>query len=355
MINYKVFFIILNILFLLAILEQKFWEKKKIFSIVGIVVLGVVIATRNDFLVDKDYDQFRSIYSNNLYRLDVERLYLYLNIVFKKITKLDYIFFSFFYGVLSLTLVSKAFDKMTLHPNLCMFIYYGVGFFSKNCLNIRSGMATSIFIFSLSYLLNNKKIKYLIGIFLSMGIHFGGSIYLLFLFMKIKIVKKYMSLIFFITILISISILFLDIKNIILIIAKLPLGKISDKVIMYFQGIGIGHTASREIGVRGLTIYLNYLFYYILIKYKYIKVQKKEYYFFILFSIEVIFKLLSYKIIIFSRVVELFNIVDVFILFTYYNINLKNISKFLYKILYFSIMYIYIILSTFRTLQLMKG
>lgn len=355
MINYKVFFIILNVLFLLAILEQKFWEKKKIFSIVGIVVLGVVIATRNDFLIDKDYDQFRSIYSNNLYRLDVEKLYLYLNIIFKKITKLDYVFFSFFYGVLSLSLVSKAFNKMTLYPNLCMFIYYGSGFFLKNCLNIRSGMATSIFIFSLTYLLNNKKIKYLIGIFLSTGIHFGGSIYLILLFLKIKIVKKYMSLIFLVTILISISILFIDIKNLILVVAKLPLGKISERIIIYFQGIGINNTVSREIGIKGITIYLNYIFYYTLIKYDYIKVKKKEYYFFVLFSIEVIFKLLSYKIIIFSRIVELFNIVDIFILFTYYNINLKNISKFLYKIGYFSILYIYIILSVFRTLQLMKG
>lgn len=352
--NNLIIFSVFNILFLFSLLEIKI--KKKLLSIIGIVILAFFIANRDKIIIDNDYKVHEYFYYNFFNETNsFGFVYNFFTSFCSKVLKINFMQFSFIYGVMSLFLLSKIFDEYSNRPNLCMFIYFGIGFLTKNCLNIRSGLSTIICFYSLKYILRNEKIKYIINIFISMGIHFSGILYLVIILIPYRYIKKHISKIFIFSLFISILFIFIDIGKLFLWISEFPLGRISERINIYFLGEGKVYLEKRTFGIRGITSLFGYICYYFLLRKNFIQDGKQKYYFFLILSLKTIFKLVSYKVIIISRIVEVFNIVDVFIIYSFLNVKLKKNARKLYIKVYYIVVYIYILLSVMRTTYLLES
>lgn len=342
--NLVLFLIAEIILAFLMILEQYNYKYKKIYLIIGTIVLTILISVRKD---TPDLDIYKTLYYlPESYK--VEKGYIFLQNIFK-ILNLDFIFFKIGIAVLTVILLYRGFYKLVKYPNGTMFIYMYYSFIEKPYIQIRNALCIAIFINVLSLIINDKKIKSSLGILLSAFFHMTGYFYFIILgFNFFNITKEKLKKICCITLILSIILCFVDIRLILLKVSSLNLGRISERIKTYFSvEEGNQFLVSSKLGVRSLISPILYIFYCLKINYldKYFYNDfLKEKYIFYLFSFSVLFRLVSYKIGIFNRMVGTFDFAETLALAMM--LEIKN--KYL-KILYIFLIIIYVFLSNYIT------
>lgn len=129
-------------------------------------------------------------------------------------------------------------------------------------------------------------------------------------------------------------------------LSYLNLGRVSERIQTYFLSPeGKEHIASSKFGIRILLSPLIYILYYFKIQYLgkiFYNNFFKEKYIFIVFSFSVLFRALSYKIGIFSRIVGAFDFSETLALTLFFKIKNKYL-----KIGYIFLIIIYVFLSNY--------
>lgn len=342
--NLVLFLIVEIILAFLMILEQYNYKYKKSYLIVGAIVLIVLISIRKN---TPDLDIYETLYYYpESYK--VEKGYIFLQNIFKRLN-LDFVFLKVGIAILTVILLYRGFYKLVKYPNGAMFIYMSYSFFEKPYIQIRNALCIAIFMNILPLIIDNKKIKSSLGILLSTFFHITGYFYFAILGLSFfNITKEKIKKICYITLILSIILYFIDISSILLKVSSFNLGRISERIKIYFLSEeGKRFIVSSKLGIRSLFSPLLYIFYCIKINYldKYFYNNfLKEKYIFYLFSFSILFRLLSYEIIIFNRIVGTFDFSETLALAMM--LEIKN--KYL-KILYIFLIIIYVFLSSYIT------
>ena len=314
--NLYLFLIVEIILVVIMFLEQYKSKYKKICLIVGTIILTLLISIREN---TPDLEGYKIIYyfSENY---EIERGYIFLQTLFKKIS-LDFIYFKIGIAFLTIVLLYRGFYKLVKYPNAAMFIYTAYSFLEKPYIQVRNALSIAIFINILPLIINRKKIRSCLGIFISTFFHIAGYLYFLieiFSFFNIKITKKKIKILFFTTLIMSGILYFINIVPILLKISSYNLGRISERIQVYFLSeVGKKYIKASALGIRSLFSPFVYIIYFFKIQYlnKYfINRFFEERYVFLLFSFFILFKQIAYKIIIFGRVAGTFDISETLVL-----------------------------------------
>lgn len=337
-----IFLFVEGILLLSMLAEQYEIKNKKVYSIVNGIFLVFFISIRKE---TPDLDIYEKLYYlPESYK--VEKGYIFLQNIFK-ILNLDFIFFKISIAILTITLLYMGFYKLVKYPNGAMFIYMAYSFLEKPYIQIRNALCIAIFINALPLIINNKKIKSALVILLSTFFHITGYFYFIILGLSFfNITKEKLKKICCFTLILSIILYFIDIVPILLKISSLNLGRISERIQIYFLSEeGRIHTGSLKLGVRSLFSPVLYICYYIKInyldKYFYNDFLKEKYIFYLL-SFTVLFRLIAYKIAIFNRIVGAFDFSETLAL----ALILETKNKYL-KILYIFFIILYVFLSSY--------
>lgn len=205
------------------------------------------------YSVDLLYTQFK--YGNFFTSLEPGCL---LIIVFlRRIFEINYVtailvVFSF----TSLILKSTLIKKLSINPFLVYLFYFSHYFFLSEMTQIRMGLATSIFFFAVTYLLEGKRIRYVFLILLATMFHYSAILYLAVLFIS---TQKRNRLFYLIIISMSIVFAFIRIPFFDYISADMNLGK--------FQGYkgSIQYMLYRKINPFNAIVLINFAFIFYLL------------------------------------------------------------------------------------------
>ena len=156
-------------------------------------ILILAVGLRYDSL---DYEQYKYIYDNISsldyfsifgYEIDpltpIESGFYWLALFEKSISNHFYVFI-FIVAIISIAMKLMAFEKLSPYICLSIFIYICLDWYWKDLAQIRNGIATAFCLFSLVYLYNNEKIKYVFFIFIGSLFHLSSFIMFVSLFCR---------------------------------------------------------------------------------------------------------------------------------------------------------------------------
>lgn len=101
--------------------------------------------------------------------------YQIINFFIKKITT-NYTVLLFFQGMIISFLTYKMISKYSNNYFISIWFYYG--YYFGNIFFVRSTLATALVFYSIKYIIERKKIKYIILIFIATSIHYSAIIFL---------------------------------------------------------------------------------------------------------------------------------------------------------------------------------
>lgn len=340
------FQLILVILGVLGVIEYKYYRKSKILILIGIIITSSLFFTTN-FSVP-DFIMYEDIYNFKINYTGIEKIYIGLGQIFKKIGFSFYIF-RIIVGIVTTLLLYRGFYKITFLPNLTMLYYMGYQFLEKPYIQIRNALSIAIFINVLVFFIQRKFLKSFIGIIISSLFHISSYFYFItYFFSKIKFNAKRIKLYFMFFSIGGILLYYINFIEVLRLLGNMNLGRISERINMYFfSEAGKIHIRSSEIGIR---VIINYFLFFIytlrmleLEKRKDINLNKEKYIFYFL-GVVSLFRMLSYKIGIFTRVIGNFDFAEVIALVFL----IKSIKSKKNKVLYFFITYLYIIVLNYK-------
>ena len=337
----KLFFIAEIILLISMLIEQyKIKYKNICLTISGSFLIFLISIRKNT----PDLKIYEIVYYYPE-RYEVEKGHIFLQNIFK-ILKIDFRYFIVFIAFITIILLYKGFNSLTNFPNSAMFIYMAYSFLEKPYIQIRNALSIAIFLNVLPLIIKKEKLKSLLGILISVFFHITSYFYFfveVFIFFNINFNKKKIKKLFLFTLILSIAIYFINIIPLLIKISYLNLGRISERIQIYFLSTNSKeYIGSIKLGIRGLFSPIIYIFYYIKImyleRYFYNNIQKEKFVFFLL-SFSVLFRILSYKIEIFTRMVGAFDFSETLALVLILELKNKYI-KFIYII--FIIVYVFL-------------
>lgn len=335
-----------GLLFLFMVLEQIKYRYKKYYSIMGGIILIFLLGIRKN---TPDLILYEKLYFRRT-SYDVEKGYLLLQDLFI-FFKANFNIFIIGVALITMFLMYKGFYYFTKYPNAAMFIYFSYYFLEKPYIQIRNALSIAIFFNTFPFFLENKKIKSILGILLSGFFHISGYFYSVILFLNLfEWNKKKIKIFYIFIIFMGIFLYFFDITQILVWISSYDLGRISERIKVYFLSEeGKKYIRSIPLGIRSLFSLVLYTIYTVKILYlkKYFENDlTKEKYIFILFSLSLLFKLITYKIIIFGRILGAFEFSEVLVLCLLLELKQnKNILG--YKIIYICLIGIYVFTSNY--------
>lgn len=336
------------ILFLFMILEQIKYKYKKGYSIVGGIILTILLGIRKN---TPDLDIYEKLYLIKT-SYDVEKGYLLLQDLFI-LLKVNFNIFIIILGLITIFLMYRGFYYFTKYPNAAIFIYFSYYFLEKPYVQVRNALSIAIFLNFLPFIVENKKIKSILGIILSSIFHVSGYFYFTVLLLgRLKWTKIKIKLFYIFILFSGIFIYFFDITKIIIWISSFDLGRLSERIRVYFLSEeGKQYIKSTPLGIRSLFSPLIYTIYTIKILYLKKFFQNnlaKEKYIFILLSLSLLFRAASYKIIILGRVLGAFDFSEVLGLCLLLEVK-QSKTILIYKIVYICLIGMYVFISNYVT------
>ena len=177
----------------------------KIHKLIFLCFLIILIGFR--YNVGTDWSEYESVYNAlNFQNFNISRfgfLFSFLMMIFKSLG-LSFMAFSFVIFFISLVLIEKTISKFSKNYFFSFFIYLNTIFLIFHINGIRQGIALSIIFYSIKYILNNNKSRYMFSVILASFFHISAIIFLpVYWLRKLKINKIKL----FFTILISLFIL----------------------------------------------------------------------------------------------------------------------------------------------------
>ena len=162
-------------LYILGILEYINLKNKKVYSKYGIIILSLLIFSTNQDV--PDYFMYERFYNSGINN-GLEVGYIVFQNVFRYIN-FDFKIFRVFIGVITILLLYNSFYKLVKYPNMAIVIYYSYQFLEKPYIQIRNALSIAIFLNISKYLIEDKKLKSIIGIFFSALFNISGYFYIL--------------------------------------------------------------------------------------------------------------------------------------------------------------------------------
>ncbi|WP_050873938.1 EpsG family protein [Comamonas testosteroni] len=164
---------------------------KRILYILGFVL--IVFAGMRANGVDRDYEGYikwfdeapmvMDFFSNTVSVFQRDPGFLLINSIFKS-SDFSFELLIFCIAFFSVTLKVYSIQKMSPIPILSFLVYFSYIFLLQEMTTIRAGLAASIFLFSIPFLIKRRTIFYIFLIGLATTLHYSALLFLLFLLMK---------------------------------------------------------------------------------------------------------------------------------------------------------------------------
>ncbi|CAK2012757.1 putative EpsG family protein [Vibrio crassostreae] len=203
-----IFILLLSLSFAFLCLYSSRKQDLSLALIMSFVVI-LTIGLRYDGI---DYDQYFYIYDNvksfdyfSIFGYDIDPMtpiesgFYWLALIEKSLSNH---FYNFIFIIAFISVLMKFFSFEKLSPYICLsfFLYICLDWYWKDLSQIRNGIATAFCLFSLYYLYNKEKVKFLFFVFIGSLFHLSSFI------MMVSIFCRYMSY-RFLYFLVSISII----------------------------------------------------------------------------------------------------------------------------------------------------
>ncbi|WP_040194944.1 EpsG family protein [Clostridium culturomicium] len=186
---------ILSVVIILSALIKK---KSKLITVCMIIFFCILMGLNihhisNSGYYNMDFTNYYTLYQGNQTQIsgrDIEVGFQFLMLLSNKIG-LSYNMFRVLISIIGYTLITVTLKRYTPYTNL-IYILYFIFPFLNDAIQIRNFLSMSIIIYSIRYIIEDKKfnsIKYIFGIFLASTIHISSLFYILFLPIK-KVNRK---------------------------------------------------------------------------------------------------------------------------------------------------------------------
>ena len=250
MIYYLIYFF--NILF--VFLDNKI-DKKIIFYLLS---LCFFLFAGLRFETGFDYDNYRVLYNDYIFYRENWTLEPFIKVLF---LFTDYYFFNFYgfifiIAFLSLIIKFRFFEKYSYLPLLSILLYYSRIFLIFDFGQIRQGMALGIVLWASTYI-NHRKFKYFIFLLcIATLFHVSSLVFFPMFFITNKL---YSNKIYLFLLLLSTTMLFVDVKEIIINMSFLP-NFIESKLFFYTEveagdQIGINFSSLFRLSLISIILY----------------------------------------------------------------------------------------------------
>ena len=165
-----------------------------------IILLGLFAGFRGD-KVARDYESYQIIFdfiydlssTKNVGFLPIfEPGFVSIVLFFRSLFDVNYaLAIMVFYALLTVTLKVFCFNRLSMFPYLAILFYFSHYFFLHEMIQIRIGLATAIFFFSLIFYIKGQRGKFVLIIILATFFHYSAIFYLLLLCFNSKYFNKY--------------------------------------------------------------------------------------------------------------------------------------------------------------------
>jgi hypothetical protein len=177
--------------------------KDKIFQVIFVVFLILLVGLR--YNVGTDWYEYEALYYQlnyqNLVQSKLGFLFSLVLVLFKSIG-LNFIAFSFVLFSVSLLLFERTINSFSKNYFFSFFLYLNTVFLIFHINGIRQGLALSIIFYSIKYIFNNKKNKFLFSVLFASFFHLSAILFLpIYWLKKIEITKSRLFAIFIICLL----------------------------------------------------------------------------------------------------------------------------------------------------------
>ena len=171
-------------------------KKKKLFLFFSFLLMVIVVGLRWETGTDWDaylitFGNINDFWSVFLDRTNMEKGYLFLNLIIKLITD-NYSFLLVILAVLMYYFLIRAFQKLTEYPQLTLLLFFSstLGSMGSN----RQLLAVSICLFALTFLLEGKKLPFIGLVAASFTFHTSSLLFSVYFFFNRKIKSLFLYL-----------------------------------------------------------------------------------------------------------------------------------------------------------------
>lgn len=153
--------------------------------------------------IDKDYQNYQDsfIYIDDIIRLsngvipNYEPGFLAIVIILKKLFQQNYgVAIMLFYAFSSVWLKVAVIKKYAINPYLVILFYYSSYFLLHEMTQIRIGLASAIFLYSIRFFLKGERLKYILFVLLAALFHYSAILCLLVLIFDTKVFYRFVYL-----------------------------------------------------------------------------------------------------------------------------------------------------------------
>lgn len=339
---FQIFIVLLYVVSIFQIIKP---SHKNIYMTIIVLSSGIVFLTLDENVPDLINYKLMYYYSSTT----IEKGYLLLGEVFKK-CGLNFFEFRIILGMIVVYLLYRGFSKLNSYPAIVFLCYMQYNFLEKPYIQIRNAISIAIFLNIIELFIKKKKIKGLIGIWIANLFHRTAILYLIILFFRnIKLTYKKILGYFILIILSSILITKIDLNIFFNMLLKLPFKSITEKIIYHF--IEKKSQTEEVVNGSGIRMWISYFLFLLSFRYLLNEIKNKKNYkwkasscIYLFQGIVVLVKSLSYKFLIFTRVVGCFDFAEVVIMSWLIEKQKSNLKKQIYLF----VIFLYVLVSSYK-------
>ncbi len=243
-----IYIVIFLFLFLLSFIE--FFERKRIKKYNGIIISGIavlLILFGGLRATGFDYGMYEDIYKSITLSNRDDSLVEYGFALLLTISKFFHLTFNAFLFILTAFCVIVKFPvirKYSPYPILSLLLYFPISFLMSDMGQIRNSIALALVLWGYSDLFSNHERKFVVKVFIACIFH-NSAIVILPIYWIIKSINKISPWIIYSSIVLIIPLLFVDIRDLFMLLTFLPQVLIYKIVFyteseVYGQSVGLG-------------------------------------------------------------------------------------------------------------------
>lgn len=194
-------YVVLFIFFAAIAIEYDLKPFNNNYTLLAIIILLGLFAGFRGENAARDYESYKIIFdfvydlssnSNTGFLPLFEPGFISIVLFFRSLFDVNYaLAIMLFYAFVSVTLKVFCFNRLSIFPYLAILFYFSHYFFLHEMIQIRIGLATAIFFFSLIFYLKDQRAKFILIIIVATFFHYSAIFYLLLLGFNSKYFNKY--------------------------------------------------------------------------------------------------------------------------------------------------------------------
>jgi hypothetical protein len=180
---YMIYYIITAVFICFALLELYPVKRNLIFGVAALATVFLILFAAIRKHTGPDYGSYlilwNDAYATDPYDRSNEPFYFYLQYVLKFVFGLEFQSLIICFAVLSISLKFRAIQKWSPYFFVSLLLYFNISFLNQDFGQIRQGLATSITILSIQYVLEKRFRPFLLTVLLATSVHYTAIIFLL--------------------------------------------------------------------------------------------------------------------------------------------------------------------------------